>query len=282
MAVWQYKKPGWFLDIPIVRETRGYTPNQFKSQPVHKPSGNYNPGGYSPLQPIIGMIVSELMGTKRHGQYVQGGYKPSMNTHRDHVSRRNAAAGGSGLTREGGYQARTVEKPRDGNYFPGAGYSAPTHVDTDPYGNYYFELSIVVDNQPKPVAHFMECSGLKTACTVFEFEEGGLNARSHKLPGQSKWENVVLRYATSASLFMASWRDRWLQGEFNLRKKYNGVITLRNNKGDQIQSYAFTNAWPVSWEGPSLNAGGSELAIETLELAHDGLTIDTTVQAASS
>ena len=37
------------------------------------------------------------------------------------------------------------------------------------------------------VAHFLECSGLKSSTTVFEPEEGGMNHRVHKLPGQSRW-----------------------------------------------------------------------------------------------
>ena len=44
-----------------------------------------------------------------------------------------------------------------------------------------------------------------------------------------------------------------------------------DNDFEVIRVYEFVNAWPVSWEGPSLNSNGSEIAIETLELAHDGL-----------
>lgn len=154
-------------------------------------------------------------------------------------------------------------------------------VDLDPYGNYFFALEISTTSGDakkdsanfKPVGHFMECSGLKTSATVFEFEEGGMNGRSHKRPGQSKWENIVLRYATSADDFLMKWRDNWLMDDFTSRKTYSGSITLRDNYGNVIRRYSFKNAWPVSWEGPSMNSGGSELAIETLEIAHDGLII---------
>ena len=57
------------------------------------------------------------------------------------------------------------------------------------------------------------------------------------------------------------------------RLKFSGSVALMNNHGDVLRRWHFTNAWPVSWEGPSLAAGGSELAIETLEIAHDGLTV---------
>lgn len=142
--------------------------------------------------------------------------------------------------------------------------------DMDPYGNYYFALEI----NKTQVAHFMECSGLKTSSTVFEIEEGGLNGRTHKRPGQSKWENIVLKYATSYSTFMLEWRDRFLQDKFNERTETSGAIIMYNNHGDEVRRYSFDKAWPVSWEGPSLSAGGSDLAVETLEIAHSGLKIE--------
>ena len=141
--------------------------------------------------------------------------------------------------------------------------------DTDPYGNYYFALEI----NGTEVAHFMECSGLKTTAEVFEIEEGGLNGRSHKRPGRSEWDNIVLRYASSTSTFLLEWRDRYLQDKFAERKSTTGVIKLMNNAGEVLRRYEFVNAWPVSWEGPSLSSGSSELAVESLEIAHEGLTI---------
>lgn len=140
-------------------------------------------------------------------------------------------------------------------------------VFPDPYGNYYFSLEI----DGTEVAHFMECSGLKSSSQVFEIEEGGLNSRTHKRPGQARWENIVLRYATSASTYLLSWRDSFLREQWSDRR--SGTITLKDNAGEKIRSWSFSNAWPVSWEGPQLNSGQSELAVETLELAHEGLTV---------
>ena len=143
----------------------------------------------------------------------------------------------------------------------------------DPYGNYYFALEIKDDGGTTEVAHFVECSGLKSSTDVFEIEEGGLNGRTHKRVGQSRWDNIVLRYATNTSTYLLEWRDKFLQDQFENRLKFSGSVALMNNHGDVLRRWHFTNAWPVSWEGPSLAAGGSELAIETLEIAHDGLTV---------
>ena len=137
----------------------------------------------------------------------------------------------------------------------------------DPWNAFHFGLEI----DGEVIGYFLECSGLKSSAEVFEIEEGGMNGRSYKRPGRSKWENIVLRYASSASLRLLQWRDEFLQDQFG--RRLNGEIRLKNNAGDVIRSWKFKNAWPVSWEGPSLNAGGSELAVETLEIAHEGLTI---------
>ena len=136
-----------------------------------------------------------------------------------------------------------------------------------PYGNFIFDLEI----EGVFVAQFMECSGLKTSSEVFEIEEGGLNGRTHKFPGRSKWENIVLKHATNASMHLLEWRDQFLQDAFTNRR--SGSIMLKDNDGVILRRWSFRDAWPISWEGPTFNSGESALAIETLELAHEGLSV---------
>lgn len=141
----------------------------------------------------------------------------------------------------------------------------------DPYGAYYFKLEI----NKVEVAHFQEVSGLKTSSEVFEIQEGGMNGMTHKRPGQSRYENLVLRYASSASQALLEWRDSILQDNFSRSPDKCGcsVSIVANNSETVVRRYEFDGAWPVSWEGPSLNSGSSELAIETLEIAYDRLWI---------
>jgi phage tail-like protein len=142
-------------------------------------------------------------------------------------------------------------------------------IIADPEGAFYFALEI----NGTEVAHFVECSGLKTTAEVFEIPEGGMNGMVHKRPGQSRWENIVLKVATNASTPLLEWRDKYLQDQFTKRTSDSGAITMYNNAGEVVRRFEFTNAWPVSWEGPSLNANSSELAVESVEIAHDGLKI---------
>jgi len=181
-------------------------------------------------------------------------YPKSAKPSRDELLQRDGT--GSGSRSDIGRQGDSIDDPMV--------------EDADPYGNYYFALEI----NNTEVAHFVECSGLKNGCQAFEITEGGYNGHVHKRPGQSKWENIVLKYATSASTFLLEWRDAFLQDEFSQRTQYSGSIAIMSNDGTVVRRYHFTNAWPVSWEGPHLSSSASELAIETLEIAHDGLTLD--------
>ena len=137
----------------------------------------------------------------------------------------------------------------------------------EPEGNYVFALEI----DGVAIANFMECSGLKTSTQVFELEEGGVNHRVHKLPGQSRWENVTLRYGVTSDTSLLNWRNELLEDGFQSRR--NGAIIIKNNAMEEVRRYSFVNAWPVAYEGPSFAAGGSELAVEMIEIAHHGLTI---------
>ena len=146
--------------------------------------------------------------------------------------------------------------------------------DLDPYGSYYFALTLAENGGADvEVAHFVEGSGIKSSATVFEIEEGGLNGRTHKRPGQSKWENLTLRYATDASTHILKWRDAFIRDDFSQRIQWAAKIQMKNNAGDVLRTFNFSNAWPVSWEGPQFKSEGSSLSIESVEVAFDDVTI---------
>lgn len=139
----------------------------------------------------------------------------------------------------------------------------------DPYGGHYFKLEI----DSAEVAHIAEVSGLKTTAKVFEIEEGGVNGYAHKRVDRSSWDNITIRYATSSSRFLQMWRDAFLRDPLGDGLWKSGSIVVMDNAGQPVRRFHFVRAWPVSWEGPSLDSSGSDLAMETLELAHEGIRI---------
>ncbi len=155
-----------------------------------------------------------------------------------------------------------------------AGENSPRVAD--PEGGFLFGLLLNTGGTGTPtveVAQFRECSGLKSTTTVVEIEEGGQNFRVHKFPGQSRWENITLKYGTTSDTTLLEWRNEILQDEFSKDQRRNGAIVMYNMEMEEVRRFDFINAWPVSWEGPSLNANGADLAIESITIAHHGITI---------
>ena len=117
-------------------------------------------------------------------------------------------------------------------------------------------------------AVFTEMSGLQVETVVTEYEEGGNNGFVHRLPGRTKVSNLTLKRGIVASNEFFNWYAEILQGKL----KYRHVdVLVYDSAGKELAKWSFANAFPVKWVGPQLAADGKNAAIETLELAHEGL-----------
>lgn len=141
---------------------------------------------------------------------------------------------------------------------------AETGSRVDPYVTCYFSVEVEGIQE----ALFRECSGLEGEIEVFPYEEGGVNDHQHKLPGRAKFPNVVLKRGVTESKVLWEWFSSGLQGEI---KRKTVHIVLCNAKGEEVRRWTFEGAYPVKWSGPSLNSNENAVAIETLELAHEGM-----------
>jgi len=119
------------------------------------------------------------------------------------------------------------------------------------------------------VAGFSEVAGLQAEIEVHEYREGGLNEYVHKRAGPAKYPaNLVLKKGIADSKELWSWYCDVLQGTIQ-RKSLD--IVLMDSEGSEKRRWTFQNAYPVKWSGPDFKAQSSEVAIESLELAHEGL-----------
>jgi phage tail-like protein len=174
----------------------------------------------------------------------------------------------------------------------------------DPMGGYVFALEI----NGMEVAHFSEIAGMKSNTEVYEIREGGVNHVVHKLPGQSTWDNITLKYGVTSDMSMLALREYILNDEYAgsaasqvdlgqglsastslssainslaaggdpgkmEQKRFAGSIVVKNNRMQEMVRYTFQQAWVVSWEGPKLNSEGSDLAVERIEIAHHGVSV---------
>jgi phage tail-like protein len=119
------------------------------------------------------------------------------------------------------------------------------------------------------VAGFSECSGIEANFEVMELKEGGLNSHVWKLPVRASHSNITLKHgAIYAYDDLWDWHYDWVQGK---GKRKDGLIVINDNSGQPAKMWKFRRGIPVKWTGPALNASQNNVAIESLEIAHEGL-----------
>lgn len=139
-------------------------------------------------------------------------------------------------------------------------------MDEDMLPAYRFYVEI--DGHAQAV--FTEVSGLQVETVVMDYEEGGNNGFVHRRPGRTKVSNLTLKHGMTGSHDFFSWYMDFLGGQI---KPLNISVVMYNTKGDEMVRWDFLKAFPVKWVGPQLAADSKNSAIETLELAHQGVQI---------
>lgn len=134
----------------------------------------------------------------------------------------------------------------------------------DPFNNFNF----LVELDGISRAAFQECSGFDSTIDVIEHREGGENTTLRKLPGMTKYSNLQLKWGMTDDMELYNWHRQTVLGDI---ERKNGSIVLLNRKKEEVARWNFIRAWPTKYDGPDLNAEGNDVAIEMLELAHEGV-----------
>jgi phage tail-like protein len=141
----------------------------------------------------------------------------------------------------------------------------PSATRTDPLSGFNFRVEI----DGIALAAFAEVSGLVSETQVVEYRTGD-SLTTRKLPGPTKYANIVLKRGITLDLSLWQWRRSVVQGKAERR---NGSIVLLDEARKDMLRFNFVDGWPCRWEGPTLRAGSNDVAIETLEIAHEGLEL---------
>ena len=136
----------------------------------------------------------------------------------------------------------------------------------DPFRS--FNFAVEIDGIAR--AGFRECSGLDASQDPIEYREGTEGLTTRKLPGLNKYSNITLKWGMTDDAEMWEWRKKAMTGKI---ERKNGSIVLLDDTGTEKMRWNFREAWPTKWSGPSFNATGNEVAIETLEIVHEGLEL---------
>ena len=143
-----------------------------------------------------------------------------------------------------------------------------TDARNDPYRAYNFVLEI--DGLAR--GGFSEVSGLSAEVTAVEYREGtDKQPHMREMPGLFKFANVVCKRGYSDDKTLWQWYMNIFNGQADRR---NVAIVLLNERREQVLRWNCENAWIRKIEGPALKASGNEVAMESMELVHEGLTLE--------
>jgi phage tail-like protein len=140
----------------------------------------------------------------------------------------------------------------------------PASARDDPYNGFNFRVEI----DGVSLAAFSEVSGLENETAVIEYRVGGDPNTVRKLPGLTRYADIVLRRGITQDAELWSWRKNVIEGKTDRR---NGSIVLLDDEGNQVVRWNFLQGWICKWKGPALDARDNEVAIETIAIAHEGL-----------
>lgn len=119
------------------------------------------------------------------------------------------------------------------------------------------------------VGGFSECSGLEMSMQPDEFKEGGNNGFIHKFPTRVTWANIILKKGVGAGTALWDWQYGFAVGRGRRR---DGVIMLLTDFQQAPNNiWQFRRGLPVKYTGPAMNATQSSVAIEAIEIAHEGI-----------
>ncbi len=116
---------------------------------------------------------------------------------------------------------------------------------------------------------FAEATGLGSHIAVVEYRDGSDPAQSVRaLPGLVRYDRLVLRRGVAPNFELWEWHRATAEGNVERR---NGTISVLDRGREPVVAWRFRNAWVASYRGPDLLARANAVAIETVELVHEGL-----------
>jgi phage tail-like protein len=145
---------------------------------------------------------------------------------------------------------------------------AATDARNDPYRGFNF----VVDFGDQTIAAFSEASGLTAEGDAVDYREGTDKVNHvRKLVGLRKFTNITLKRGYTRNNKLWTWYTNIANG---IPDRRNGTITLMDEAHAPVLRWRVTAAWVNKIEGPALKASGNEVALESVELSHEDLSLE--------
>lgn len=139
------------------------------------------------------------------------------------------------------------------------------------------EATFLVEVDGAEIGRFMEISGLEVSIETEDVPEGGQNGYVHKLPGRMSWPNLRLKRGITQNDTLLKWMVKSSGEQFtangNKLTRSTAAITLLGPGGQRLRKWDFTGAFPVKWTGPNFSVSSTNMAVEELEITHEGFKV---------
>lgn len=135
----------------------------------------------------------------------------------------------------------------------------------DPLRNFRFRVEIEGIQQ----AGFSDATGFDSTIDVVEYRVGTDPTHARKLSGLTKYGNITLKWGQTDSMELYGWHKEAANG--NVQRKNLSIIVV-DEAGNDKGRWDFVGAWPTKYDAPDFNAKGNEIAIESMEIVHEGMT----------
>src|SRR5919199_426668 len=139
----------------------------------------------------------------------------------------------------------------------------------DPLTAYHFYVDLKTSGV---LGYFRECSGLTSESPVIEQKSADAKGMTmiHKVPGTLKFADITLKRGMTSDDKIWKWRKKVEDGKVNDARTDGSIVLFDQNNGE-VARWNFTAGWPTKVSGPTLNASGSDIAVEELVIAHEFL-----------
>lgn len=135
----------------------------------------------------------------------------------------------------------------------------------------YMDCNFLVEIDGVVSGGFAECSGIAAETQVVDYREGNENQpRVRKEPGLTTYATLVLKRGYTQDRALWQWYQTILDG--NVQRKQLSVMLLDAERNPVLR-WNFHGAWISKYEGPRLHACGNDIAMETVEIAHEGFVL---------
>lgn len=143
----------------------------------------------------------------------------------------------------------------------------------EPYAAHNFQLIVngVSDDGAAVSGSFSEISGLEVEVNAIEYRTGPEDLTVRKLPGLRTQSNITCKRGATGHVEFWNWIKSALDGDI---QRAEGSIILNDENQSEVMRWNFSRGWPCKYTGPSFNAANNEVAMESLEICVEELSLD--------